>query len=59
MPDSVVITDEVEVPNSGQPNTSGGFADVAQGKYKGHAVAVKTMRVSTSDNFDKIRKVSR
>lgn len=59
LPDSMVITDKVEVPKSGQPSTSGGFADIGQGKYKGCSVAVKTMRVSMSDNFDKIRKVRR
>lgn len=54
----MVITDEVEISSSGQINTTGGFADIKQGEYKGCAVAVKTMRVSASDDFDKIRKVS-
>jgi chitodextrinase len=58
LPDSMVITDEVEFPNSSQPYTSGGFADIKQGKYKSHTVAVKTMRVAVSDNFRKISRNS-
>lgn len=58
LPDSMVITDKVHIPDAGQPYTSGGFADIKQGKYKDCVVAVKTMRVAASDNFEKIRKVS-
>jgi hypothetical protein len=57
LPDSMVITDKVEFLNSGQCHTSGGFADIKQGRYKGCTVAVKNMRVSELDDFDKIRKV--
>lgn len=55
----MVITDKVEISNSGQPYTSGGFADIKQGRYNRHTVAVKIMRVAASDDFEKIRKVSR
>ena len=59
MPDSMVITDKVDILNSGQPCISGGFADIKQGRYRGCAVAVKAMRVSPLADFEKIRKVSR
>jgi len=36
---------------------SGGFADVRCGRYMGHLVAVKTLRVAEQDDFAKIRKV--
>lgn len=58
LPDSMVITDKIEFSASGQPLTSGGFADIRQGEYKGCPVAVKTLRVAPTDNFDKIRRVS-
>ena len=58
LPDSMVITEKVHMPNSGQPYTSGGFADIKQAEYKEHLVAVKTMRVAASDDFEKIRRVS-
>jgi len=56
LPDSMVITDKIDFSN--QPHTSGGFADIKQGQYKGFNVAVKTLRVGEGDNFDKIRRVS-
>jgi len=55
-PDSMMITDEIKV--SGKIVASGGFADVRIGTYKGHFVAVKTMRVAEHDSFLEIRKVS-
>ena len=58
LPDSMVITDKVDILDSGQPSTWGGFADIKRGEYKGHPVAVKTMRVAASDAFERIRKVS-
>lgn len=57
MPESIVITDEKGLSTRGQPQVSGGFADVKTGKYKGRTVAVKTVRVATTDNFSKIRQV--
>ena len=53
----MVITDKIDFASSGQLHTSGGFADIKCGKYKGCTVAVKTLRVAMSDNFVKIRKV--
>ena len=58
LPDSMVITDGLDIPNSGQPFAWSVFADIKRGKYGGHAVAVKTMRVGWSDNIGKIRRVS-
>jgi hypothetical protein len=59
LPDSIVISGEIESHDSGQPHPSGGFADVKQGRYKEHMVAVKTMRVAVTDHIEKIREVSR
>ena len=56
LPESMTITEEIAV--SGEVLVSGGFADVRTGTYKGHLVAVKTMRVSQEDGFLWIRKVS-
>ncbi|KAF9789247.1 kinase-like domain-containing protein [Thelephora terrestris] len=56
LPESMVIKDEIEHPDSAQLQTSGGFADIKQGWYDGHMVAVKTMRVAVTDDFDKLRK---
>ena len=55
LPDSVMITENIEV--SDNILASGGFADVRIGKYMGHLVAVKTMRVAPLDDVSKIRKV--
>ena len=57
LPNSMVITDEIDFSASSQLHISGGFADIKPGKYKGRAVAVKTLRVDVSDDFVKIRKV--
>jgi hypothetical protein len=56
LPESVVITEKVKV--SDDILASGGFADVRTGTYKGHLVAVKTMRVAKQDDIVKLRKVS-
>ena len=58
LPNSMVVTDKIDISTSNQPHTSGGFADIKQGHYKGCAVAVKTLRVAMADDFDKIRRVS-
>jgi hypothetical protein len=55
----MVITEEVNFSAPSQPNTSGGFAYIKPGKYKGCTVAVKELMVATTDDFDEIRKVSR
>ena len=54
----MVIADKIGFSASGQPHTSGGFADIKQGQYEGYTVAVKTLRVAKADNFEKIRRVS-
>jgi hypothetical protein len=56
LPDSILITGKIEVENT--ILGSGGFADVRRGRYMGHLVAVKTLRVAKQDDFLKIRKVS-
>ena len=38
--------------------TRGGFADVLQGTYKGHRVAIKVVRVCLKDDLDVILSVS-
>jgi hypothetical protein len=54
----MVITEKIDFSAPSQFHTSGGFADIRLGQYKGSTVAVKVLRVATADNFDKIRKVS-
>ena len=56
LPDRMVITDEIEV--SDVISAFGGFGEVRSGRYKGQPVAVKTARIVTRDNLQKIRKVS-
>ena len=55
LPDSMMITEEIEV--SEKILASGGFADVRTGKYMGHLVAVKSMKVAELDDLSKLRKV--
>ena len=61
LPSSIVIPDKIDDSRSGQLQTSGGFADIKQGQYRGFTVAIKTLRVSKedekADNFETIRKV--
>ena len=38
--------------------TAGGFANVWQGTYKGHRVAIKVIRVYLTDDLDVILSVS-
>ena len=52
----MTITENIEV--SDKILANGGFADVRTGTHMGHLVAVKTMRVSEQDDFQKLRKVS-
>jgi len=56
LPDRMRITETIEV--SDELSDFGGFGDVRFGTYKGHPVAVKTLRVAPKDSFPKIRKVS-
>ena len=57
LPESMVIADEIDYYTCDQPHISGGFADIKPGKYKGCTVAVKTVRVAITDDFEKIRQV--
>jgi hypothetical protein len=58
LPESMIITEKIDYSGSGQLYMSGGFADIKPGKYKGCTVAVKTLRVAVTDDFEKIKKVS-
>ena len=51
-----MITEDIEV--SDRIVASGGFADVRTGTYKGHLVAVRTLKVTNTDDIPKIREVS-
>ena len=52
----MVITEKIEAQT--RIHASGGFADIRQGSYMGHLVAMKTLRVAKRDDAPKIRKVS-
>ena len=56
LPESMVIAGSIEVEN--KILVSGGFSDVRCGKYKGHRIAAKALRVSMQDDLEKLRKVS-
>jgi hypothetical protein len=58
LPGSVAITEKIDIPDSGEPCISGGFADIRKGQHNGRTVAVKMTRVQESDSLEKIRKVS-
>ena len=58
LPESMFVTDKINYSVSGQLYTSGGFADIKQGQYGECTVAVKILRVTVADDFEKIRKVS-
>ena len=56
LPESMVIAENIEVED--RILASGGFSDVRCGRYKGHRVAVKALRVTMQDDLEKLRKVS-
>ena len=55
LPESYLLSDRFDV--SDEIFASGGFADVRMGVLKGKSVAVKTLRVSLTDDKAKIRTV--
>ena len=55
LPGSYLLSDKFDI--SGKVVASGGFADVRKGVFKGKDVAVKTLRVSLTDDKGKIRRV--
>ena len=55
LPKSYLLSDMFDL--SGLPRTSGGFADVRLGMFKGKSVAVRSLRISEYDDKAKIRKV--
>ena len=58
LPNSMIIADKIDFSASDKPHTSGGFADIKPGQYKGYTVAVKTLRLASTDNLAKVRMVS-
>ena len=52
----MVITKKIEVED--RILASGRYADIRTGRYMGHLVAVKTMRVAEQDDSLKTRRVS-
>jgi len=56
LPDSMIIKEKVEIED--KMFASGGFADTRSGRYMGHLVAVKTLRVAAPDDLLKMKKVS-
>jgi len=56
LPSRMRIAGRIEV--SDELLASSGFADLRSGMYRGHLVAIKTLRVTARDDFVKIRKVS-
>jgi hypothetical protein len=55
LPVSTIIGEKVET--EGAVLASGGFSDIRLGRYMGHLVAVKSLRVAETDDWLKIRKV--
>jgi hypothetical protein len=57
LPTSHTLTDGLK--KSGEiPKAGGGFAEVWQGTYKGHTVAIKALRMYDTDELLKVKKVS-
>ena len=52
----MILTDKVETEE--KIRASGGFAVVRLGKYMGHSVAVRSLKVAEQDNLSKLKKVS-
>ena len=56
LPNRMRIAEKIEVPD--EMLAFGAFADLKSGTYGGRTVAVKTIRVTAQDDFEKIKKVS-
>ena len=56
LPRSAMITGKVEVEK--EILASGGCSDVRFGRYMGHPVAVKALRITPTDDLLKLRRVS-
>ena len=57
LPESYLLSEMLELSGSELPRASGGFADIRMGVSKRKNVAVKSLRISESDDKVKIRKV--
>ena len=55
LPNSYLLSHKFDT--SGIPHASGGFSDVWKGSFKGKNVAVKSLRITESDDKNRIRKV--
>jgi len=59
----VLLPRSLQIPicydQSGVPHYGGGYADVWKGEYQGRPVAAKVLRVYSTSDLDKIRRVSR
>jgi len=56
-----VIPTSMHIPDCSEDSVeveSGGFADVSQGTYEGHRVAIKVVRAYVTSDLDLIRSVS-
>ena len=56
-----VIPTSMHIPDCSEDSVEvecGGFADVSQGTYKGHPVAIKVVRAYATSDLDVIRSVS-
>ena len=58
LPNSMVITDEINISTSSQVYSPGVFAETRPGQYKGCTVAVRTLNVARAGNYGKVRTVS-
>jgi len=56
LPDSIVITEKTMAEEN--VHTSGGFWDVRRGTLNNSAIAIKTPRITTTTDVEKIREVS-
>ena len=56
LPDRMMVRENIEV--SDEISAFGGFGDVRNGTYRGQRVAVKTAKISSVKELEKIRKVS-
>lgn len=53
-----MISSGLEIMPGEEPVASGGFADVFQGTLRGVLVAVKVMKLKSSDQLNRMRKVT-
>ena len=57
LPSSFILADGFDTLES-RPFTSGGFADVYRGTYKGQPVVAKALKTTSVDDLENVHKVS-